>query len=36
MKALRDVFGDTLVSLGWTNPNVVVSGRGSGQFDQGG
>jgi transketolase len=24
MKALRDVFGDTLVSLGWTNPNVVV------------
>jgi transketolase len=24
MKALRDVFGDTLVALGWTNPNVVV------------
>ena len=24
MKALRDVFGDTLVSLGSTNPNVVV------------
>lgn len=24
MKALRDVFGDTLVSLGGTNPNVVV------------
>jgi transketolase len=24
MKALRDVFGDTLVSLGWTNPNVLV------------
>ena len=24
MKALRDVFGDTLVSLGWTNPNVIV------------
>ena len=24
MKALRDVFGDTLVSLGWSNPNVVV------------
>jgi transketolase len=24
MKALRDVFGDTLVNLGWTNPNVVV------------
>ena len=24
MKALRDVFGDTLVSLGETNPNVVV------------
>src|SRR6476619_5186477 len=24
MKALRDVFGETLVSLGWTNPNVVV------------
>ena len=24
MKALRDVFGDTLVSLGLTNPNVVV------------
>jgi transketolase len=24
MKALRDVFGDTLVSLGWTNQNVVV------------
>lgn len=24
MKALRDVFGDTLVSLGATNPNVVV------------
>ena len=24
MKALRDVFGDTLVSLGWTNPDVVV------------
>ena len=24
MKALRDVFGDTLVSLGSTNPNVLV------------
>jgi len=24
MKALRDVFGDTLVALGWTNPNVLV------------
>jgi transketolase len=24
MKALRDVFGDTLVALGKTNPNVVV------------
>jgi transketolase C-terminal domain/subunit len=24
MKALRDVFGDTLVSLGSTNSNVVV------------
>ena len=24
MKALRDVFGDTLVSLGSSNPNVVV------------
>lgn len=24
MKALRDVFGDTMVSLGSTNPNVVV------------
>src|SRR5256885_9795760 len=24
MEALRDVFGDTLVSLGSTNPNVVV------------
>jgi transketolase len=24
MKALRDVFGDTLVSLGSTNPNVVL------------
>src|SRR6202162_5343192 len=24
MKALRDVFGDTLVSLGKTNPNVLV------------
>ena len=24
MKALRDVFGDTLVALGWTNPNAVV------------
>ena len=24
MKALRAGFGDTLVSLGWTNPNVVV------------
>jgi transketolase len=24
MKALRDVFGDTLVSLGSTNPNLVV------------
>ena len=24
MKALRDVFGDTLVALGWTNPNVIV------------
>src|ERR1700738_210563 len=24
MKALRDVFGDTLVSLGASNPNVVV------------
>ena len=24
MKALRDVFGDTLVNLGWTNPNVLV------------
>ena len=24
MKALRDVYGDTLVSLGSTNPNVVV------------
>lgn len=24
MKALRDVFGDTLVALGWTNPNLVV------------
>ena len=24
MKALRDVFGDTLVSLGSTDPNVVV------------
>jgi transketolase len=24
MKALRDVFGDTLVSLGSTNPNVIV------------
>src|SRR5258707_4566625 len=24
MKALRDVFSDTLVSLGSTNPNVVV------------
>jgi hypothetical protein len=24
MKALRDVFGDTLVSLGATNPNLVV------------
>ena len=24
MKALRDVFGDTLVSLAGTNPNVVV------------
>jgi transketolase len=24
MKALRDVFGETLVSLGWTNPNVLV------------
>src|SRR6201982_1713878 len=24
MKALRDVFGDTLVSLGSTNPDVVV------------
>ncbi|MBV8377047.1 MAG: transketolase family protein [Verrucomicrobia bacterium] len=24
MKALRDVFGDTLVSLGATNPNVLV------------
>src|SRR6201982_2199083 len=24
MKALRDVFGDTLVCLGSTNPNVVV------------
>jgi len=24
MKALRDVFGDTLVSLGSSDPNVVV------------
>ena len=24
MKALRDVFGDTLVALGKTNPNVLV------------
>src|ERR1700741_5514637 len=24
MKAMRDVFGDTLVALGKTNPNVVV------------
>src|SRR5258708_37207397 len=24
MKALRDVFGDTLVSLGSSNPNLVV------------
>ncbi|HET7239395.1 MAG TPA: transketolase C-terminal domain-containing protein [Terrimicrobiaceae bacterium] len=24
MKALRDVFGDTLVALGWTNPNLLV------------
>jgi len=24
VKALRDVFGDTLVDLGKTNPNVVV------------
>src|ERR1700724_781245 len=24
MQALRDVFGDTLVSLGSTNPNLVV------------
>ena len=24
MKALRDVFGDTLVALGNTNPNVLV------------
>jgi transketolase len=24
MKALRDVFGETLVALGWTNPDVVV------------
>jgi transketolase len=24
MKALRDVFGETLVAVGWTNPNVVV------------
>src|SRR6476619_6806452 len=24
MKALRDVFGETLVALGWTNPNVLV------------
>ena len=24
MKALRDDFGDTLVALGWTNPNVLV------------
>lgn len=24
MKALRDVFGDTLVSLGKANPNVLV------------
>lgn len=24
MKALRDVFGDTLVSLGASDPNVVV------------
>jgi transketolase len=24
MKALRDVFGETLVSLAWTNPNLLV------------
>jgi transketolase C-terminal domain/subunit len=36
MKPMRDVWGDTLVALGKTNPNVLVLDAALSQLNEGG